>query len=264
MSLFDKTSAMADISRMRAMLSRLPYFDSEVVTNDHLFNSLRAAEADVKRKLKCFLEPTEIFSIKPTPEQIAALNGQPWAVDSGYDYNPSAWLGDDNWGMMRLKHTPVLAIRNIHLVFGVMTVQIPNEWIRLDPKYGSLQFYPTGALNGVPFSAWLFNKVGGGRVVPLAFRVDYLAGLGEENGGKSSVEESWPDLIDCIRRAAMTRVIGEMFLASSESISADGISQSISADFDKYQNTIDGMLFGTPGNGGLFSAIHGIQMVGLN
>jgi len=48
---------------------------------------------------------------------------------------------------------------------------------------------------------------------------------------------------------------------NSASISADGLSQSLSVDMEKYRGAIEATLFGPKGsNGGLMTAIHGIRL----
>jgi hypothetical protein len=57
------------------------------------------------------------------------------------------------------------------------------------------------------------------------------------------------------------KVIEDGFLPSSGSISADGLSQSLSMDMEKYRDMISTTLFGPKGsNGGLLTAIHGIKL----
>jgi hypothetical protein len=57
------------------------------------------------------------------------------------------------------------------------------------------------------------------------------------------------------------KVIDDGFLPQSGSISADGLSQSLSVDMDKYHDAIGRTLNGGKGsNGGLMTAIHGIRV----
>ena len=56
-------------------------------------------------------------------------------------------------------------------------------------------------------------------------------------------------------------IITDAFLPQSGSISADGLSQSLSVDVAKYYESIDLAIDGPKGgHGGLMSAIHGIRL----
>ena len=58
----------------------------------------------------------------------------------------------------------------------------------------------------------------------------------------------------------MLKIVADAFLPQSGSISADGLSQSLSVDMSKYSEFIDEALNGPHGsNGGLMTKIHGIR-----
>jgi hypothetical protein len=55
--------------------------------------------------------------------------------------------------------------------------------------------------------------------------------------------------------------VEDAFVPQSGSISADGLSQSLSVDVSKYHDAVDAILNGPPNsNGGLMTRIHGIRM----
>ena len=68
------------------------------------------------------------------------------------------------------------------------------------------------------------------------------------------------DTIQQAMKKAALKVIEDSFLPQSGSISADGLSQSISNDMEKHHDTIDRIINGGKGNGGLMAAIHGIRL----
>jgi len=66
--------------------------------------------------------------------------------------------------------------------------------------------------------------------------------------------------LDAVLKKAALKILEDAFLPQSGSISADGLSQSMSVDMDKYHDAIDRILNGGKGsNGGLMTAIHGVR-----
>ncbi|WP_163333495.1 hypothetical protein, partial [Klebsiella aerogenes] len=62
-------------------------------------------------------------------------------------------------------------------------------------------------------------------------------------------------------KTASLKIIEDAFLPSSGSISADGLSQSISFEAEQHADAIQRVLHGPKGsNGGLMTAIHGIRL----
>ena len=62
-------------------------------------------------------------------------------------------------------------------------------------------------------------------------------------------------------KKAVLKILEDSFLPQSGSISADGLSQSLSVDMEKYHDMIDRTLNGGKGsNGGLMTAIHGVRI----
>jgi hypothetical protein len=93
-----------------------------------------------------------------------------------------------------------------------------------------------------------------GKLIPSMVRLTYTAGI-------KDAAVTYPELIDCIKKKAVLKVITDAFLPQSGSISADGLSESISVDMDKYHSSVDAIINGTDGNGGLMSEIHGIRVM---
>jgi hypothetical protein len=100
----------------------------------------------------------------------------------------------------------------------------------------------------------MFN-LSAGRTIPSMVHLTYTAGL-------TDVSTKYPELIDAIKKKAVLKIIGDAFFPQSGSISADGLSESMSVDIDKYAASIDQILNGSSGsNGGLMAAIHGVRMM---
>jgi hypothetical protein len=120
--------------------------------------------------------------------------------------------------------------------------------VRLDKKYGHVRFVPTGSMMALgPMSTYIMTAISSGRVIPNMIHMRYVAGL--ENPVRD-----FPDLVKVVKRIAILNILKNAFLPQSSSISADGLSQSISVDTDKWQSGIDADL------GLLRDSIHGIRM----
>lgn len=250
----DKEAAVAELRADRLLLSVSNYWPDTELGDDYLYAKLLAAEADASRQLRVFFEPTEVVPDDASQDEIDALEAQNirYVQEPAYDYDPSFFRGE-RWGYIVTQHKPVLAVHSI--VFAYPTpdnkiFQIPNEWIRLDRTYGHIRLVPAAMAFSAPLSAFIMQALGGGRAVPFMLRVRYRAGL-------KDVQTEWPDLVDTIKKMAVLRIINDLFPPQSGSISADGLSQSISMDTAKYRDNIDERL------GDLRDAIHGVRVTAL-
>ena len=77
------------------------------------------------------------------------------------------------------------------------------------------------------------------------------------------MEGKYPELLDCIKKKAVLKILGDAFLPQSGSISADGLSESLSVDMDKYHDVVDAILNGRDGNGGLMAQLHGVRVMAM-
>lgn len=226
-------------------------------SDDYLWGKILAAEAAIKRELRVPLVPTKFFPGVPTQEQLDALDGMPWEVDPGYDYHQDMFF-PDQWGFIKLKNKPVIDIEAVDFDFpsmGDTFFKMPTEWIRMDKKYATVQFVPSTPALFSTAGTFIMKALTGYNSVPLMIKLTYTAGL-------QNVEQDYPDLLDAIKKMAVLKVIEASFPAQSGSISADGLSQSMSVDVDKYHSSINTILHGDSGsNGGLMAAIHGIRTI---
>lgn len=228
------------------------------VTDDYLWTKLIAAEAEIGRRLRVFLVPTRIFQSEPSQAEIDALKGQPWVKDTPQDYEPSMF-DRDKWGLFVTRHHPIVSVDRLRFIMpsaGNNYFDIPPEWMRIDKKYGYVEILPVTNATLITTSVLGFTALTWQSRIPQMVHLDYTAGL-------SDVATKYPDLLDAIKKLAVTKIITDSFLPQSGSISADGLSESMSVDIGKYNDLVDRIIDGgdAGGNGGLMAAIHGIKMM---
>ena len=153
------------------------------------------------------------------------------------------------WTFIPLRQRPVISLESIKFIYpyGGTVLTVPTEWIKIDKKYGHVRFLPTNAFLGA-LGGMLIGGMGL-QGSPQFIEVRYTAGL-------KNAAQDYPDLIDLVQRMAMLRMMHDAMLPASESISADGLSQSKSApDLEKMQDSIDKQLET------LRHRIHGVHMM---
>lgn len=252
----NRFTAVAAMRRDRLLMAAAGAGKLGEVSDDYLWDKLLAAEAAVAHTLRVPLQTTQFFSDEPTQPEIDALPaGMPWKVDPGYDYHPD-FFRSEGWGYMQLRNKPLLSVQEVRVVFPSAAAStfysIPADWIRIEKKYATVQFIPASGSGSVPLNAFMLQALGMGRHIPFAIRVKYRAGL---------VAGEWPDLLDVVLKKAVMATVEDKFLPQSGSTSADGLSQSVSIDMEKYRDTIDAKINGSgKGNGGLMAAIHGVRI----
>lgn len=254
----DKPAAVADLRANQLMLAAANALPGVTVSDDTLYSKLLVAEADVARLLKVYLMPTKIVPDDASQAELDALEAgsMPWAQEAAYDYGPEMWQGE-RWGYIKTQSVPVIAVEGIRFVYPAPTQQffaVPQDWVRVDRKFGHIRLVPATTAFTAPLNAFLMQAMGGGMTIPFMVQVRYTAGL-------TDVATKWPDLVDVIKRKAVLKLVMDSYLPQSGSVSADGLSQSMSMDLTKYGDAIDEALFGPKGrNGGLWAAIHGIGL----
>lgn len=255
----NKFAAVAQLRRDRLVLAAQNHFSGVQLDGAYIWEKLRAAEAEVSRILRVKLEPTMFFPVQPTAEQIAALNGMPWELDEGYDYDPAMYTAD-RWGFFQTHSSPLIEVKSVRFAYpaqGNNNFDIPDEWLQLDRKYGHVRIVPLSTAAVAQLTPLLMQLVAVGRIVPNMVRITYVAGL-------KNAAADYPELVDAVKKTAVLKIIEDGFLPQSGSISGDGLSQSMSFDMGKYEDSVDRILTGGAGtNGGLRAAIHGITMAVL-
>lgn len=259
MTLFTNRVAVVDEMRKdRLMLAAASAMPSVALTDDYIYSKLLSAEADISTRLRVHLEPTVLVPYDAPQAELDALenSGQRWAQEPAYDYEQSFFIGD-RWGYIVSISKPIISVQSLRFVYpSVMNqvFEVPSEWIRMDKKYGHIRLVPSTQAFAAPLGAFLLSAMSGGRMVPFMIQLRYTAGL-------QNVERDWPQIMDVIKKRAVVGMLSDAFLPQSGSISADGLSQSMSVDMDKYMDSIDHMIDGGKGsNGGLVAAIHGIRL----
>jgi hypothetical protein len=257
-ALFIQDVAIDKIRADRLMLLANSIMPDLKVSDQYLWEKLLAAEAHVAHALRVPLAPTRFFPRAPTTEQIAALPaGMPWDIDPAYDYDPANYTGD-KWGMIVARQKPIQSIVGMKFVYPTPTqtiMEVPADWVRHDGRYGQVQIVPTGTAYQTLLGGMFLSQFSGGRQLPFTIEMEYTAGL-------VNAARDYPDLIDAVQKMAVVKVVEDGFMPQSGSISADGLSQSLSVDAGKYHDAVDTILNGPAGsNGGLMARIHGVRMV---
>lgn len=254
-SLFIKDIVVGDIRREQLMAAAAGVLQDVKITDDYIWNKVRAAESEIAHRLRVPLVPTRFFPTEPTQEQIDALDGMAWEHEVGYDYTPDMFERD-KWGFIVTRQRPVISVERLRFAMPSADgsyFDIPKEWIRIDAKYGHLRILPTTNASLITTSVMGMTMLSWHSVVPTMIQLEYTAGL-------TNVADTYPELIDAIKKQAVCKIVAEAFLPQSGSINADGLSQSLSVDVGKYQDSIDHIIDGPDGaNGGLQAKINGIR-----
>lgn len=252
----NRFTAVAQLQRDRLLLAAQTHFGGVKLSQDYIWEKLRAAEAEASRILRVRFQPTMFFPDDPTEDQVSALNGMPWELDQGYDYDPDMYQ-NDRWGFFKTHASPLISVEKVRFSYpaiGGVNFEIPTEWLQLDKKYGHVRIVPLSASAAAMLTPFVMQLISMGRVIPNMVHITYVAGLQNAAG-------DYPELVDVVKKMAVLKIIEDGFLPQSGSISADGLSQSVSVDMAKYDEVIDRTLNGQPGtNGGLRVAIHGVTL----
>ncbi len=256
-SLFIKDIVIDEMRKDRLMAASAGALQDVVVSDDYIWDKVRASESEISHTLRVPLVPTRFFPIQPTEAEITALDGMAWAVEVGTDYDPTMFERD-KWGFIITRQKPIISVDSMRFQYPTQNMgyfDIPTEWITFDAKYGHIRIVPSSSAVLTSMSGFVMTNIAAGRIIPSMIQFVYTAGL-------TDVANTYPELLDCIKKMAVTKVVADAFLPQSGSISADGLTQSLSMDVAKYHETIDRILNGEQGsNGGLMSKIHGIRLM---
>lgn len=253
-----KTALVADIRANQLMLAAQNVLPGVTLSDDYIYAKLLAAEREVSRALRIYLVPTYLIPDDADQSEVDGLDAQSpaisWDQESAYDYSPELFQGNP-YGYFVTKSIYINSVASIRFIYpGGSQPQftVPNDWIKLDKRAGHIRLVPSSSAFLAPLNAWIMSVLAGGRDIPMMIQIRYTAGL------KNCATE-WPDIIDVIKRKAVYKILTEAYVPASGSISADGLSQSMSIDLQKYGDGINETLFGPKGaNGGLWTALHGV------
>lgn len=237
MSIFDRAVDLPTLKADRLLRVANTFFPDGLPSDDELWGKLLAEETSLEQRLRTQFEPRLVYSAgRPPPdlaEQVAA--GVRTIVEPGYDFTPE-FFSADTWGLVSLRHTPVLAIEEVSFSYpgpADSLYNVPLDWIRFEPKVGRMNIVPTttGAV-AFPANAFILSSLGGGRTIPFMVQIRYRSGF-------TDIRTERPDIVDTIRRMTVLSLIDDAFLPTSGSSSIDGLSQSLSIDTAKYREITD-------------------------
>lgn len=256
-SLFIKDIIVNELRQDRLMAAAAGVLQDVIVSDDYLWEKVRAAESEISHTLRVPLVPTRFFPEAPTQEQIDDLDGMAWAVDPAYDYSPDMFHFE-KWGYFITRQRPIIDIIDMRFAYPSRKdgfFSVPNDWIRIDARYGHVRLVPSSPAIFMTMDSFIMTALAGSRSIPFMIQLTYTAGL-------TDVANTYPELLDAIKKKAVLKVVADAFLPQSGSISADGLSESVSVDVSKYHDSVDHIINGPPGaNGGLMSKIHGVRMM---
>lgn len=257
-ALFVRDFVIADIRADQLIAVAQNLLPGVTLSDDYIWRKVLSAEADIAMQLRVELQPTQFFPKTPTQAQIDALNGMPWKEDAAYDYEPQMFT-NEKWGFIAARHLPLISVQELRYAYptdsGVLNYVIPIDWIKMDKKYGQIRIVPTSNGSLALLNSYLLQLLGSATNIPHMLNLTYVAGL-------SNASRDFPQLLDAVKKLAVLKMIEDAFVPQSGSISADGLSESMSVDISKYHDSIDRILNGDKGsNGGLMAAIHGVRMV---
>lgn len=232
-------AAVADLRRNRLSSVSRTWLGGVELSDEYLLSKLISAEHYVERRLRTFLTPREIVPHVTSQEERDALTdaGNIVEDDPGYDFDVLKFR-TDAWGLIELRHRPIIEIHSIKFAYPSQTTpmfDVPKDWMRVDKKYGKIQFVPVYSTFGPNFSGWLMSMFAGGRSIPLAVQVRYRAGL-------QDATTRWPDLLNIISRLAVLDIINDQFLPTGGSSSVDGLSQTLNWNVNEHKDLIDSRL----------------------
>jgi hypothetical protein len=256
-SLFIKDIVVDEMRGDRLLTAAAGALGKVKVSDDYIWEKVRAAESEIAHTLRVPLVPTMFFPLPPTQEQIDELDGMAYAVDPAYDYTPDMFHFE-KWGYFITRQRPIIDIVRMRFAYPSQDTgffDVPADWIRVDARYGHVRLVPSSPAIFATMNAFIMTALAGSRSIPFMIQLTYSAGLVD-------AETTYPELLDAIKKKAVLKIISDAFLPQSGSISADGLSESVSVDMDKYHSAIDHIINGSDGaNGGLMTKIHGVRML---
>ena len=254
-SLFIRDIVVDEIRRDRLMSAAAGILQDIKVSDQYLWDKVRAAESDLSHTLRVPLVPTRYFPAEPTTQERAALGDMAWEIDPGYDYDP-AMFERNKWGYIITRNRPIISVEALSFSYTRQTgslFNMPLDWLRIDSRVGHIRIVPIGPSSIIGSAGLALGLSIANRSIPDMVQVSYTAGL-------KNAAADYPELLDVVKKKAVLKIVADAFLPQSGSISADGLSQSISVDMDKYSSSIEEIINGPKGaNGGLMTAIHGIR-----
>ncbi len=167
----------------------------------------------------------------------------PEIEEPGYDYEGDFWDGN-KWAHVDLMHRPVIpdtttqsGITKYFLGFPTADkklFEIPQEWIKANFKYGTVQLVPVNGAIYASFNNWFLAFTLGGINIPMILYIDYFAGLEKDRLRKDNAH-----LLEALKMRVvlfMGGILGNIRAEglASRSLSLDGLSHSRGYGGGKY------------------------------
>lgn len=232
--------AVAAIRRDRLVNLARSHLAGIEMSDDAIWGKIVAAEGEAERTLRVWISPREVLPSHPSYDaQAAALvaAGQRVEREPGYDYEPGLFNGN-RWGLIEMRQRPISAVHWIKFAYptpDANIAEIPASWIRPEGTTNKVNLVPNTSPFAAPLNAFILSALGGGSRIPFMLQIAYRAGL-------EDARARLPDLPTLVQRMACLSLIDDLLLAQSGSVSADGLSQSISFEAEKHRETIEAKL----------------------
>ena len=250
----EKADALAAFRETLAVGVMGVYLSGVELSDDYLWGKLLSAEADASHQLRVFFRPTKVIPDDASQAEVDALEEAEVAYyqEAAYDYDPDFFTGG-RWGFISTMQKPIISVESIQFAYPTPEQRpfvVPNEWIRLDRKFGHIKLTPMSQQAFISANILLLNAIGSGTTVPMMMQIRYTAGLKDPAA-------QYPELPDLVKKMATLRLLQDAMLPQSGSISGDGLSESVSVDIDKFHDGINDKL------DSLREVIHGVRMIVL-
>jgi hypothetical protein len=161
-----------------------------------------------------------------------------------HDYRVGDYM---QFAFLQLFKAPVRSVETLRAVYplGQTIQEFPDEWIRLEAMHGQIHLVPSsGSIGNIIIGqggAFLPLLYGGVTYMPSLWEVDYTVGFDPDDFPREVAEAiAKMACVDILSIASdLVRPIG----VNSESVSIDGLSQSMSYQAPAFKQRIDRYLF---------------------
>jgi hypothetical protein len=208
----------------------LAYLGGADEVNAALQNAINWAVSRAERELKSDLYPKVI---KTYPDA-GLVKGEDYDIEEDpYDFFRTDYM---SFGYLVLRHRPVISVEKVELRYGhsLQILTYPNDWVRLNRKFGRLSVLPTIGAFGVSgplmlASGYFFLPIMMGwakDIVPQLICVDYTAGI-------DATDPQYAELRHLLAKLAaeeILRMVGTVYKSglAGYSVGEDGASESVS------------------------------------
>jgi hypothetical protein len=166
-SLFIKDIVIAELRNDRLVAASSGVLQDVKVSDDYLWEKIRAAESEIAHTLRVPLVPTRFFPNPPTQDELDALDGMAWAVEVGTDYDPTMFERD-KWGFIVTRQKPIISIDRMRFAYptqGAGFFDIPQQWLTFDAKYGHIRIVPSTNAVLTNMSGFVMTNMASGRTI---------------------------------------------------------------------------------------------------